>query len=204
MVLAYDHIFILQIGRWRINPCSKAVHISQGYWDVVICFPAKCFRYQSISSSIIFFINPLFKFGALLEEKSSSKGAYSCPLKTQYIYGNVFILKHLSVNTQHKMIAIPPKNGNLKFDIPFPFDSSYFSPRLPSFFFFFFCNFARWSASRKKQNKKWRIKKNPTKNSSNNNNNKNNETNDQTNKKIPGSQLIRGKLETNTYENSHQ
>lgn len=36
------------------------------------------------------------------------------------------------------MIAIPPKNGNLKFDIPFPFDSSYFSPRLPSFFFFFF------------------------------------------------------------------
>lgn len=163
MVLAYDHIFILQIGRWRINPCSKAVHISQGYWDVVICFPAKCFRYQSISSSIIFFINPLFKFGALLEEKSSSKGAYSCPLKTQYIYGNVFILKHLSVNTQHKMIAIPPKNGNLKFDIPFPFDSSYFSPRLPSFFFFFVTLQDEVQVGKNKTKQKTKNQKNPNK-----------------------------------------
>lgn len=131
---------------------------------MVICFPAKCFRYQSISSSIIFFINPLFKFGALLEEKSSSKGAYSCPLKTQYIYGNVFILKHLSVNTQHKMIAIPPKNGNLKFDIPFPFDSSYFSPRLPSFFFFFFVTLQdEVQVGKNKTKQKTKNQKNPNK-----------------------------------------
>jgi len=30
---------------------------------------------------------------------TSSKDAYTCPLNTEYAYGNWFIFKHLSVNT---------------------------------------------------------------------------------------------------------